>query len=498
MALLFCAYCKGCRTGPSDFTIRLMPTELIVAIFLTTTLVSTGLLGVWAGTSQLHWFVRFAMVAAVLCPLVWAGGHQAFFMLFFQAILVAAGVRYFGRSWRRSKFSHPAPAHHEYRFSLLTVLLLVVVVAILSAIAARMVASQPSTFFRMAASGLILAVPVNLAWLVAMSVSRRRISLGLLGILVGCAILVVVIWYFIPSQPSAWLTWPASFCLTWMFVSLFSFMAAHDDHRDTNRIAAWIKRPLPIRLVTWALLLTTVSPPMYAFWHLVKPPEFSPQSQTGPNHYNEIVAIGQAIQNASPQQIEIELNRLRQVIAKPTYVPLEFVSDENWLDEQGNIRDLSRAIKKQGDMEIVKQNPDAAAEWYLDCVRFGIVVRCGGLLINGMMGHAITNVGIKPLFEHRQKFSPQQRKIASRQLLALTDEIEPYEEFKRRDRGWMQVVHGLPVRMLLMVEDIAFRTYSVGPNRVDDGGQPPPDDSQQVNQGDFVLGAILLDDTIAP
>lgn len=542
-----------------------MSSELIVAIFLTTTLVSTGLLGVWAGTSTRHWFVRFAVSIAVLSPLVWADGHELFLLLFFQIVLVALSVDQLGRFRDRSDVATSGAG--RVRFSLLTTLLATVVFAILSAITMRSENMRPAILLALAVGASICAVPVVLGWVVGIAVTRRQMRPRVCLIIGGIATSVVMIWFFNRNQPEIWITLSASFILTVMFVKLLGFTPEQEQRT---------RRSAPIRVLTWAMLLAITCPPIYALWHLVKPAVYVPQAETDPNHYDELLAIGRAIGKSSPQQLPVELNRLRHVITKSVYVPVDFKKDFVGGDELGEIRQMARALDAQGDAEILRQDPDAAADWFLDTVRFGVVTRRGGLLVHGLTGVACTGVGTKAIFEHRRLFSLRKREAMSQKILELADAAESFDEFKRREIGWMQGVHGWVGRLWLMVEKIAavtsmdcgldstrlafvneqgtlrllatelaisayslesgklpeslpelvpeylssvpvdpfdpdgsqiryvprddgiFRVYSVGPNRVGDGGQPPPIDSPQVYPGDLVLDAIFLDDTIAP
>jgi hypothetical protein len=117
--------------------------ELVLSTLLVTSFTCVGLLALWAAKSERHWFVRTAIVFIVLSPLLAVPALEPFVVFAIQSAVVAFGVMLY----RRRVIKHSSTKEIEtdaevkaapcVRFSLTTVMLGMVLVAIVAAIAVR-------------------------------------------------------------------------------------------------------------------------------------------------------------------------------------------------------------------------------------------------------------------------------------------------------------------------------------------------------------------------
>ncbi|HJQ80497.1 MAG TPA: hypothetical protein VJ828_11105, partial [Lacipirellulaceae bacterium] len=152
--------------------------ELILALLLVTSFTCVGLLALWAATSPRHWFLRAAMVVAALLPLLLVPAYEPLVVFALQSIIVVAGV--FVYRWRRARLAQQAPqpttvdpeSPTGFRFSLSSLLLAMVLLAVASLIIARL----PKLNHYAWSSALIIGAACGSATLIAawMVVSPRK------------------------------------------------------------------------------------------------------------------------------------------------------------------------------------------------------------------------------------------------------------------------------------------------------------------------------------
>jgi len=106
--------------------------ELVLAVLLVTSFTCVGLVALWAATSPRHWFVRTAVVLAILSPLMLIPAYEPLVVFLIQFIFVVAGVTvYRWHDGANGHGSHSATSRgarevKALRFSTSTLLLLIV------------------------------------------------------------------------------------------------------------------------------------------------------------------------------------------------------------------------------------------------------------------------------------------------------------------------------------------------------------------------------------
>lgn len=73
--------------------------ELVLATLLVTSFICVGLVALWAATSPRHWFVRTAVLLAVISPLLIIPAYEPFLIFVVQAVCIATGMRIY-RWWQ--------------------------------------------------------------------------------------------------------------------------------------------------------------------------------------------------------------------------------------------------------------------------------------------------------------------------------------------------------------------------------------------------------------
>lgn len=287
-----------------------------------------------------------------------------------------------------------------------------------------------------------------------------------------------------------------------------------------------------------------------------------PELAQADNAYDSILDLSGAISNATVRDAAFTTNleRLRELLLKPSSVPLAYSMDDVATDDITAIRSTARAIVSQGESQFASREFDSASQSHMLTIEYGLKVRRGGLLLNMLVGVAATGSGIDPLYKCCQNCSRSSRSRVVDELLGLLESRESAQAFVQRDQLWsihqgwhphtqyllnwvtgvsQSVVpiseeamnlelarlrllaaefaianyledHGtLPTELAALVprylptvledpfsnkgegleyhvEGTRYRLYSLGSNRIDEGGTPPD------HEADFQAGDILF------
>jgi len=94
------------------------------------------------------------------------------------------------------------------------------------------------------------------------------------------------------------------------------------------------------------------------------------------------------------------------------------------------IRHLGRTCLDAGFLEELEGRPEAAAKWYLDCIRLGAMTRRNSMLIVNLVGMAVCQIGQEHL--DRLVASSEMSEATLRQIIAACREAEarPAEELR--------------------------------------------------------------------
>lgn len=166
-----------------------------IAKLLISSLVCFGLLSAWAATSPRHWFVRTGVLVAAISLLLLIPAYEPVVVFAMQGLTVAAGVQV-ARWWGRRKERHGLLPKRT-RFSLATVLLVTVYVAITAAVIAKL----PELNFRAWQSVVLIGFVSGLATLLGLWMVHGRSVRWWLRVVVGLVLALGI------SLPLVWGDW---------------------------------------------------------------------------------------------------------------------------------------------------------------------------------------------------------------------------------------------------------------------------------------------------
>jgi hypothetical protein len=287
--------------------------ELVLAVLLVTSFTCVGLLALWAGTSRRHWFVRTALVLAILSPLLVIPALEPFFVLALQSLLVALGVIVYRRKTTQrpanagSPIDESAQPASRIRFSLTTLLLLMVLAAIGATVFVRFPRLTVPGWISILLNGALSGIAtLSGAWMI---VSTRKVWVWPLGIVVCIAVggcLSAFDW-FIPSITGIVSGWPPD-------PSTAALFGVSGTERP---IVVWLVIPIGVAMLTmlfafcWSAVVTTQLPsrwlrrcglaclyflaaafPLYVLTKLLTPDPVPQNVLPVPNGYDELVAAG--------------------------------------------------------------------------------------------------------------------------------------------------------------------------------------------------------------
>lgn len=468
-----------------------MSITALLAILLVSTFVALGIVGVWAATSRLHWFVRAVAVLGILSPLLIAQALEPFLTLLVEATTIATGVVLWRvmQQWRHNGLTFVERIKTSTQFTVAAILLTIGLSAIVLAVGVYM----PELNWNAWQSMLLIGVGSGLCvWFAQLGVHARVRSRILCPALVvgGILVAIPIAWFdwFVPSLVG-WAGWPPE------SISGVGFLGIFDEERpvvawfiicpSTCIIALSILAGLRVanteatgqrvaRAVATMVLCAVFLIPAFGWWVLVRPPEFVDNRLPESNAYGRIVELASVIDSSLFQTIDIdwdivpkkslvspvadiqdELDLLHTLIRQPASVPVDYESKELPVDRAIHLRSTARAFGARGRLAILNGRPDEANVAFLDAVRLGFVARSRGLLVDGLVGMGCSSVGSRTLYEHRNRFSRNQCLLASTEVLSFVDRAEDYDDFKLRDRAWVQAAMGWHGRLQLSLGDLS-------------------------------------------
>lgn len=499
-----------------------LPLSLLFGVVLVTSYTSMGLLALWAATSRRHWLLRSTVVLVVLAPLLLIPAYEPWIVFALQACTVTAGVQLWRwRAARRHVRESPSEncdvPKRRFRFSLATLLALVPMVAVLTAISTRIVANLPeqnaTAWTTIVLNGLCSGCAVLLgAWVVA----GNRKWIVRPAALVLCSGLAAVMAAFDGLLVSAfpqryWPPFPATvatmirdgvmpwrldvvlpwFVITpaltlglWMMVALWhrGTIASHvcgDPHvsapqrRHGRRIAA--------RCVFAALFAALALPPALVVEKLLHPlPPLPDVTVPVPNGLDDIVAaakelkkssiLSMAAEPSSTDELAAEVakyagayQRLRQGLSRD--VGPELWTHEEDLDDAhyASVNNLmlmrwaARALMREAELAQQQNRHDDAVRIALENVRFGQVIGRDALELDYVVGRAVEEIGDQSLYQSLPYLNAEQCREAIAALVEVERRREPIDEVLRRDRIWEEHVCGWFHRFCQLLSDFLPR-----------------------------------------
>jgi len=310
--------------------------EVALGTLLVTSFTCVGLVALWAATSPRHWFLRTAVVVALLSPLLFVPACEPFLAFMIQAGTVVVGAIV----WRRATFSRdrhviPTFAPSQYggpkspiRYSLTTLLLLAALACVTVAIATRIATILPpqnrEAWTTIALDGSLCGCAVLIgAWMFASARKLWAWPAGIFACLLAAALLsredwLVLSWtwlgdwppdsatvqrivssYGVAAIPHAARIWYGvlSAIVSAVIVALSLWRSAISDGRYTETGRARIRGGrtaacLAARAGLCALLLLIGVFPGYVLWKLCDLPRMPKVTMPVPNGYGDVIATG--------------------------------------------------------------------------------------------------------------------------------------------------------------------------------------------------------------
>ena len=467
------------------------PMTIAVAGLLVSALSTTGLLALWAANSRRHWFVRTAAFLGVLSPLLLVPAFEPFIALSLQGAIVAlgaGGIRWALSRKRRKNLqgAEVIDAGSTWRFSMATLLLAMVLCGVAAAIAATMPGFNRQVWQSIVLIGVCGSAATLAGYWAATRLGWRRRMVALIaacvaGLLLGLA----PAWldWFVPSLKGESQWPPAQFDLdAWdqelrvatltalwstvtgavvaisaAVVGLASVVIGSTSGVWTGHYRRLWRGGASATLLV--VLLLTAAPSVYVLGELLTPDRIPIATLPDPNGFDDFVAAGRMADamnaGAGVDEVAKAIGRGRQGLARQSVVPLDYANGETILQHVQLVRNLSRLFDAEGQRAKMNGAFEESVNAHVDNVRLGTASRRGGLIVDGLVGVAITGVGASGLFNIREDLTATQCLAVIQQLTTLETDREPYAAMEARDRVWAQHAMGWYGRLHQVLDSMA-------------------------------------------
>jgi hypothetical protein len=94
----------------------------------------------------------------------------------------------------------------------------------------------------------------------------------------------------------------------------------------------------------------------------------------------------------------------------------------------------------------------------LDCIRVATLSERGGLIINSLVGVAITGVGVAHLHSEVAELNGQQAREIGKALRELEEQLETADEVIQRDHLWCRIAFGWRGQAAVLADELANNT----------------------------------------
>ncbi len=458
-----------------------------LALLLTTSLTCVGLLSAWAATSSRHWFLRTGTLVAVLSLLLLIPAYEPLVAFVLQGMVVVAGVQS-ARWWHRRKGGETHPPRRA-QFSLATMLLVTVYIAIATAVAVQLRASELFDWQNVVLIGVVSGLATLLGlWIVHGRLVRWGLRIAL-GFVLALSLSLPLVWsiWFVPSFVMYFM-WPQNdglatiwvliiVCITsilcvilWLIAgfAVTGPIAARKSPRFNNR---W-KRVLA-HCVLFLLAIVLLVPPTGVYYQLMTPLPIPKPEMPDPNGWDDFDAAGKMVENskvlgtinnydtATQAQLSTAVKamapvyeRLKVGLERQVRCPVDFDGFGLNFDSIQSMRSLARALAGRGRLATIEGRIGDAADSSLVGIRFGYAIRRGGLMVNALVGVACSGIGRRSLYDVHEELSSSQCSRLISELSQLERQAKPVEDFVHRDRIWSQHAFGWHNHLIQILEDM--------------------------------------------
>ncbi|MGI9457016.1 MAG: hypothetical protein ACR2NU_10665 [Aeoliella sp.] len=423
--------------------------ELLLAALVVTSLATGGLLGLWAASSRWHWFARTMVVFAVLTPLLWRPIYEPFVTLLVEVAVVVLGVMIYRRNWPK------------WRFSVRTLLMLTVPVAILTAAAMRAPEIEWIDGGRTVGLGVVGGAIAMLAtWL-----SRSQWKWWKRAVVIVVALpLLAIGWaatdyialfadefiFFVSNSTTLelWLIdalW-ATLSVAMLLLAVFLLLPTILEPAEDKNFRQWLRR-LAIGLAVVIFVF-----PSYVAWLLSNPLPIPEITHTASPAYLELVELAETTAFAKATALgaaaTIDWNAMRKAVLaadkeyeralalvdEPQTMPFAYDLEMPYFGEIGQRRTLARVWSYKA--KVARDANDSAAaleacEWPL---RYTQELRGQGLLIDALVTTAMEGIGLSDTYHSAHLFDTQQLKRLALQLAIRSRDRPSLEPLWRRER----------------------------------------------------------------
>jgi hypothetical protein len=222
----------------------------------------------------------------------------------------------------------------------------------------------------------------------------------------------------------------------------------------------------------WLIALCILALPFSIFLGFLISDLVSPLPPTPPlpkeNGYDDFVKAGKMLASNTSgfyKMNEQELQTLvdgnsnalqlaRSGLQKQCQVPLQFSTNylSAHLEELANLKVLSQALVAEGQLAEMQNRTNDAAKSYSDAINLGIESRCGGVLLDQLVGIAIEAIGTSYL----QKIANSLDVPTSRKTIAALETFDsqrqPWNEVMQEENVWHKAVIRLQKKKISKVD----------------------------------------------
>ena len=505
-----------------DNPLEIIPSQIVSGVLVATSGALVGLLVVWAAWSRRHWFLRTAVVGGVLASAALIPAYEPMLVSLTQAIMVT-GVLVIARQRqvRRqncSKGELDDDRSIRPRFSLSTLLLLVAVAAVVSAIGARIPADVWAVCLPIVGIGICFGTTTLLAtWAV---LSQRRWGVRTIVLLAFAALVsfpqtlamaalpnleeVTFLFIFggvlfdtlrlsvLNAQGDQWeyvvfwilVVWTV--LLTWTMALLIAAwlilvrhlvgwarpqVLFHDGKEESNRSRG--RWAVPARFAVGLLTLAILLPPAATFWRFLNPSPARHVVLPFPNAYDDLMQAGEALQTnvirnyetAGRTALKAELSKQAPMLARAHAAlelefrwPLTYTPEDVPFsrDNKGfpQMRAIERGFAAEARLAEMEGRFDDAWRSYLDVIRLGHLVPKQGTFIHSLLGQAIFGHGVYRLAGVREHITPDEARGVIARLETLPAPWRPIEEVVARDHVWTEHSYGWRGQLLVVLDNV--------------------------------------------
>ena len=206
-------------------------------------------------------------------------------------------------------------------------------------------------------------------------------------------------------------------------------------------------RLLALGIVTVPLMLWAG---FILFGVLTPPPPLPPTPE--PNGYEDLIRAGGMVSSDSQNYDSASLVQLREMTAtnapalalaraglsNECRVPVQFnpAFAASHLDDLTKLKRLTQAFVMEGRLAEMEGRPEAAARSYLDTIRLGTESPRGGVLIDQLVGIAISGIGISHLQSIVAQLDAKSCRQTTAALATLDAQAQTWEEIMQAETTW--------------------------------------------------------------